>query len=539
MELTKLAIFLIGIIFMSLIPNLPIIHSSYADCDPSQPTAYNPFGCESTPDGSSQPPDASSQPPGPSPYPNDINNDLEILDPSIPGKGGKDQNPEPHVTCKSKTENYFAGIGCTPDVCSEGEVYIKDNKDVGGCTIIYTMEGECPEGMIHVKGGCVQYYYYSVDSCDDNYDGNAQAYPSSLSTHPKYAQINSFHSSNEGYISSFGNEHVTNDILKFVPIQYTPGEDSFVSSDTEDSGTEDTDTEDTYTEDSDTEDSFVSSDTEDTYTEDSDTEDTYTEDSDTEDSFVSSGTEDSFVSSSVAGNNTSGEKSQIKFGTSSYSISKEDQSILDKLHKLADAANKEGNIKFQVAVNEFIIDLSNMIQSNPNDPSLKIALHALRVWNEDPGNKWGKGNILGVLGNGKRIHMSDPNYPSIPASSNKCNIYVAEVLYTAVGKEFKVYTANMFNPGKSLPYLAADWAHISQYIRGFEIVKNPQIGDVWSNGKHMGIYLGEYNNVNLYVSARDPADAIGIREGAQQAHGIHIKELTPLSGVFRHYCPGC
>jgi len=183
--------------------------------------------------------------------------------------------------------------------------------------------------------------------------------------------------------------------------------------------------------------------------------------------------------------------------------------------------------------------LSNMIQSNPNDPSLKIALHALRVWNEDPGNKWGKGNILGVLGNGKRIHMSDPNYPSIPASSNKCNIYVAEVLYTAVGKEFKVYTANMFNPGKSLPYLAADWAHISQYIRGFEIVKNPQIGDVWSNGKHMGIYLGEYNNVNLYVSARDPADAIGIREGAQQAHGIHIKELTPLSGVFRHYCPGC
>ena len=539
MELTKLAIFLIGIIFMSLIPNLPIIHSSYADCDPSQPTAYNPFGCESTPDGSSQPPDASSQPPGPSPYPNDINNDLEILDPSIPGKGGKDQNPEPHVTCKSKTENYFAGIGCTPDVCSEGEVYIKDNKDVGGCTIIYTMEGECPEGMIHVKGGCVQYYYYSVDSCDDNYDGNAQAYPSSLSTHPKYAQINSFHSSNEGYISSFGNEHVTNDILKFVPIQYTPGEDSFVSSDTEDSGTEDTDTEDTYTEDSDTEDSFVSSDTEDTYTEDSDTEDTYTEDSDTEDSFVSSDTEDSFVSSSVAGNNTSGEKSQIKFGTSSYSISKEDQSILDKLHKLADAANKEGNIKFQVAVNEFIIDLSNMIQSNPNDPSLKIALHALRVWNEDPGNKWGKGNILGVLGNGKRIHMSDPNYPSIPASSNKCNIYVAEVLYTAVGKEFKVYTANMFNPGKSLPYLAADWAHISQYIRGFEIVKNPQIGDVWSNGKHMGIYLGEYNNVNLYVSARDPADAIGIREGAQQAHGIHIKELTPLSGVFRHYCPGC
>jgi len=538
-ELTKLAIFLIGIIFMSLIPNLPIIHSSYADCDPSQPTAYNPFGCESTPDGSSQPPDASSQPPGPSPYPNDINNDLEILDPSIPGKGGKDQNPEPHVTCKSKTENYFAGIGCTPDVCSEGEVYIKDNKDVGGCTIIYTMEGECPEGMIHVKGGCVQYYYYSVDSCDDNYDGNAQAYPSSLSTHPKYAQINSFHSSNEGYISSFGNEHVTNDILKFVPIQYTPGEDSFVSSDTEDSGTEDTDTEDTYTEDSDTEDSFVSSDTEDTYTEDSDTEDTYTEDSDTEDSFVSSDTEDSFVSSSVAGNNTSGEKSQIKFGTSSYSISKEDQSILDKLHKLADAANKEGNIKFQVAVNEFIIDLSNMIQSNPNDPSLKIALHALRVWNEDPGNKWGKGNILGVLGNGKRIHMSDPNYPSIPASSNKCNIYVAEVLYTAVGKEFKVYTANMFNPGKSLPYLAADWAHISQYIRGFEIVKNPQIGDVWSNGKHMGIYLGEYNNVNLYVSARDPADAIGIREGAQQAHGIHIKELTPLSGVFRHYCPGC
>jgi len=524
---------------MSLIPNLPIIHSSYADCDPSQPTAYNPFGCESTPDGSSQPPDASSQPPGPSPYPNDINNDLEILDPSIPGKGGKDQNPEPHVTCKSKTENYFAGIGCTPDVCSEGEVYIKDNKDVGGCTIIYTMEGECPEGMIHVKGGCVQYYYYSVDSCDDNYDGNAQAYPSSLSTHPKYAQINSFHSSNEGYISSFGNEHVTNDILKFVPIQYTPGEDSFVSSDTEDSGTEDTDTEDTYTEDSDTEDSFVSSDTEDTYTEDSDTEDTYTEDSDTEDSFVSSDTEDSFVSSSVAGNNTSGEKSQIKFGTSSYSISKEDQSILDKLHKLADAANKEGNIKFQVAVNEFIIDLSNMIQSNPNDPSLKIALHALRVWNEDPGNKWGKGNILGVLGNGKRIHMSDPNYPSIPASSNKCNIYVAEVLYTAVGKEFKVYTANMFNPGKSLPYLAADWAHISQYIRGFEIVKNPQIGDVWSNGKHMGIYLGEYNNVNLYVSARDPADAIGIREGAQQAHGIHIKELTPLSGVFRHYCPGC
>jgi hypothetical protein len=58
---------------------------------------------------------------------------------------------------------------------------------------------------------------------------------------------------------------------------------------------------------------------------------------------------------------------------------------------------------------------------------------------------------------------------------------------------------------------------------------------IWAAGSHTGIYLGEYNGVELYISARFNGDgAYGIG-AVQYENGIQIKE-PPKGGVFRELC---
>ena len=131
--------------------------------------------------------------------------------------------------------------------------------------------------------------------------------------------------------------------------------------------------------------------------------------------------------------------------------------------------------------------------------------------------------------------MSASCYVTVPASQNKCNVYVAEVIFLVTGITFKVYESEE-KPGQYFPYRAKDWGDTKKTIPHFVIVNNPQMGDVWSNGGHTGIYLGEYNGVKLYISARDNGDGVYGLNSVQHEHGIQIKQL-PEGGVFRTFTP--
>ena len=68
---------------------------------------------------------------------------------------------------------------------------------------------------------------------------------------------------------------------------------------------------------------------------------------------------------------------------------------------------------------------------------LKITLESLRLWIEDPGNKWGEWNLYRLGEND--LDMSAPCYVTVPSSQNKCNAYVAEVIFLATGITFQGY----------------------------------------------------------------------------------------------------
>lgn len=75
------------------------------------------------------------------------------------------------------------------------------------------------------------------------------------------------------------------------------------------------------------------------------------------------------------------------------------------------------------------------------------------------------------------------------------------------------------------------------------------MGDIWAaitdaniifrDVAHTGIYLGEYNGIKLYISARSNGDGVYGLNSAQYENGIQIKELVdpgerpPKGSVFR------
>lgn len=215
--------------------------------------------------------------------------------------------------------------------------------------------------------------------------------------------------------------------------------------------------------------------------------------------------------------------------------------ISDKLNDLKEAVVASGSIsskdiEFANAVNGFSnnfyrqgLDSASHIETM--SIPLKITLESLRLWVEDPGNRWGEWN-LDPLGEND-LDMSAPCYVTVPSSQNKCNAYVAEVIFLATGITFPVIESEE-QPGKYFPYRAKDWGNAKKTIPHFVVVNNPQMGDVWSNGGHTGIYLGEYNKIKLYISARSNSDGVYGVDSVQHEDGIQIKQL-PDGGVFRTF----
>ena len=215
--------------------------------------------------------------------------------------------------------------------------------------------------------------------------------------------------------------------------------------------------------------------------------------------------------------------------------------ISDKLTALANSVQVSApgtsskETEFYNAVIGFSANLKRQIldsvsHSEPMSIPIIMTLESLRLWIEDPGNQWGEGSW-----DSNDLYMSASCYVTVPASQNKCNVYVAEVIFLATGITFKVYESEE-KPGQYFPYRAKDWGDTQKTIPHFVIVNNPQMGDVWSNGGHTGIYLGEYNGVKLYISARDNGDGVYGLNSVQHEHGIQIKQL-PEGGVFRTFTP--
>jgi hypothetical protein len=214
--------------------------------------------------------------------------------------------------------------------------------------------------------------------------------------------------------------------------------------------------------------------------------------------------------------------------------------ISDKLNALKEAVVASGSvsskkIEFANAVSEFSHKfyrqgLDAASHSESMTIPLKITLESFRLWIEDPGNKWGEG-----WWDSNDLDMSAPCYVTVPASQYKCNAYVAEVIFLATGITFPVIESEE-EPGKYFPYQAKHWGDAKKTIPHFVVVNNPQMGDVWSNGGHTGIYLGQHNGVKLYISARDDGSGVYGLDSVQHKHGIQIKQL-PDGGVFRTFTP--
>jgi hypothetical protein len=170
---------------------------------------------------------------------------------------------------------------------------------------------------------------------------------------------------------------------------------------------------------------------------------------------------------------------------------------------------------------------------------VELVMIALMLWSKDPGNKWGEG-----IWESEDLVLSASEYATIPAFSYKCNAFVAEVLYLAFGLIHKVTSSSdsplspvSAEPGKYFPYAAKAWSDKNIEIPQFRVVEEPLMGDIWSNGKHVGIYLGEYGSKRLYISARDLwfwQSIYGESEELQKRHGIQITYM-PKGGVFRRY----
>ncbi|MEM9541075.1 MAG: DUF4114 domain-containing protein [Cyanobacteria bacterium P01_E01_bin.42] len=209
--------------------------------------------------------------------------------------------------------------------------------------------------------------------------------------------------------------------------------------------------------------------------------------------------------------------------------------------KLGSLSKATQNSDFAKAVKSFSSQLQGQYLSSLDGVSsdnFKIIVEALKLWEQDPGDLWGTsgwgiGWGIGGFGLGDR-EMSAPQYANVPTTQYKCNAYVSEVMYKSHGVTHYVLPATE-QPGKYFPYRASTWGDTNATIEHFKVVESPQAGDVWSDGVHTGIYLGKFNKMKIYISARTlPAD--GTNSGIQHEHGIQIKDL-PDGGTFRRYSP--
>jgi peptidoglycan hydrolase-like protein with peptidoglycan-binding domain len=237
------------------------------------------------------------------------------------------------------------------------------------------------------------------------------------------------------------------------------------------------------------------------------------------------------------------------------------QKILDKLRLLAYTSAAErttppvkkfGSPNFDYAIILFSNELERQLKATdlsrpiPRSP-LKITVEALMLWVADTGKIWGTSD--------KTADYNSPAqcYATVKGEDSKCNIYVAEVIYGATGITQKAH-AEKGETGRYFPYRAAEWADTSKFIPFFRVDNaDPKMGDIWAaitevntftrNLAHVGIYLGEYAGVKLYISARDNGNGVYGIGRVQHEDGIQIKELVdpgkkpPKGGVFREYDP--
>jgi hypothetical protein len=227
-------------------------------------------------------------------------------------------------------------------------------------------------------------------------------------------------------------------------------------------------------------------------------------------------------------------------------VQQEEESLLERLEHLADAAVREASQThsirgiwraqtFAQGLHGFKWTLRQRLgalhEGEPLPDDLRFVMEALMLWSKDPGNKWGEG-----IWDSKDLIMSARDYATVPAGQYKCNAYVAEVAYRSFRLVQREYESKE-EPGRYFPYRASDWGSASKIIPQFPVVSSPQMGDVWSNGSHIGIYLITYAGHRLYISARDTGYGVwGLDSGIQKEHGIQIKELE-AGGVYRRYTP--
>jgi peptidoglycan hydrolase-like protein with peptidoglycan-binding domain len=249
------------------------------------------------------------------------------------------------------------------------------------------------------------------------------------------------------------------------------------------------------------------------------------------------------------------------------------QKILDKLDQLASIADNDiavfGSPNFDGAVRLFRNHLASQLGtidfSRPNviPPSaLAITLQALKLWAEDDGKTWGASDDTADF------VSSAGCYATVKSHENKCNIYVTDVIYRATGVTFKDIPEKVSKPpnmnphikhkespqetGKYIPFRARDWGNPSTKIPHFQVTSNPKMGDIWGtvyphtftqDSGHVGIYLGEYDGIKIYVSARSDADGVYGIGPIQHEYGVQIKELippkdgVPNGGTYREYSP--
>jgi outer membrane protein OmpA-like peptidoglycan-associated protein len=205
-----------------------------------------------------------------------------------------------------------------------------------------------------------------------------------------------------------------------------------------------------------------------------------------------------------------------------------------RLESLALVARREGaaGAQFAQAVTDFKAVLGARVMAvnagDPLPPDLAVVLRALVLWSRDTGTTWGEG-----IWYSRDVTLTAADYATIPASQNKCNSYVAEVLHGAVGTVHKAHESAQ-QPGRFFPYRAGQWGDANQHIPNYPVVTDPRLGDVWSNGSHMGVYLGSYSGRLLYISARDDGSGVFALDKIQHAHGIQIK-FMPAGGVYRRF----
>jgi peptidoglycan hydrolase-like protein with peptidoglycan-binding domain len=249
-------------------------------------------------------------------------------------------------------------------------------------------------------------------------------------------------------------------------------------------------------------------------------------------------------------------------------ISVQYQNILGKLQKLWQTALTQqsagymvGSPNFAAAVRSFSNELEHQLKatdlSRPIPPSpLAITVEALKLWVNDDGKTWGRSDETADFGS------TCESYAKVGGGEAKCNIYVAEVIYRATSIIHKAHAQESVGipiTGKYFPYRAEEWADTSKNIPYFRVdIKDPKMGDIWaartSNtwaernvpyvdfSYHVGIYLGEYNGVKLYISARADSDGVYGIGPVQYKNGIQVKELIPpgydepKGGVFRELC---